>query len=64
MLDKLFLTGCVELFHDSGDEYNYRGDLWFAKRPGIGGLIEGMAPEYKTALKGWNGKSLIRVILV
>ena len=49
---------------DLGDAYNYRGDLWFAKRPEIGGLIEGMVPEYKTALKGWNGKPLIRVILV
>ena len=36
------------------DDYTYRGHLWFAKRPGIGRLMEGMAPEYETALKGWD----------
>jgi argininosuccinate lyase len=41
---------------DSADEYNYRGHLWFAKRPGIGRLMEPMAPEYLKALEGWNGK--------
>jgi argininosuccinate lyase len=40
----------------SSDDYKYRGHLWFAKRPGIGRLMEGMAPEYETALKGWDGK--------
>jgi hypothetical protein len=36
------------------DDYEYRGHLWFAKRPGIGRLMEGMAPEYEAALKGWG----------
>lgn len=40
----------------SSDDYKYRGHLWFAKRPGIGRLMEGMAPEYEAALKGWDGK--------
>ena len=38
----------------SPDDYEYRGHLWFAKRPGIGRLMEGMAPEYEAALKGWD----------
>ncbi|MCW4048828.1 MAG: lyase family protein [Candidatus Bathyarchaeota archaeon] len=41
----------------SSDDYKYRGHLWFAKRPGIGRLMEGMAPEYEAALNGWDGKS-------
>ena len=40
----------------SSDEYDYRGHLWFAKRPGIGRLMEAMAPEYQEALRGWDGK--------
>ncbi|MFA9437434.1 MAG: lyase family protein [Candidatus Bathyarchaeota archaeon] len=40
----------------SPDDYEYRGHLWFAKRPGIGRLMEGMAPEYEVALKGWDGE--------
>ena len=36
------------------DDYEYRGHLWFAKRPGIGRLMEGMAPEYEAALNGWD----------
>lgn len=36
------------------DDYEYRGHLWFAKRPGIGRLMEGIAPEYEAALKGWD----------
>ncbi len=38
------------------DDYNYRGHLWFAKRPGIGRLMEGMDPEYESALRGWENK--------
>ena len=37
-------------------DYDYRGHLWFAKRPGIGRLMEAMAPEYEEALRGWDGK--------
>jgi argininosuccinate lyase len=51
-------NGCVKLSDGSSDDYKYRGDLWFAKRSGIGRLIEGMAPEYERALKGWDGKPL------
>ncbi|RLG95004.1 hypothetical protein DRO27_04160, partial [Candidatus Bathyarchaeota archaeon] len=40
----------------SPEGYDYRGHLWFAKRPGIGRLMESMAPEYEEALKGWDGK--------
>ena len=40
----------------SSDDYDYRGHLWFAKRPGIGRLMEAMAPEYQEALRGWDGK--------
>lgn len=43
--------------HDeSSKDYNYRGHLWFAKRPGIGRLMEAIAPEYEKALQGWDGK--------
>jgi argininosuccinate lyase len=38
------------------DEYQYRGHLWFAKRPGIGRLMEAMVPEFQDALRGWDGK--------
>jgi argininosuccinate lyase len=38
------------------DDYDYRGHLWFAKRPGIGRLMEGMAPDFQAAEKGWDGK--------
>ena len=40
---------------ESSDGYKYRGHLWFAKRPGIGRLMEAMAPDYERALKGWDG---------
>jgi len=38
------------------EEYKYRGHLWFAMRPGIGRLIEAMAPEFQAAEKGWEKK--------
>ena len=44
------------MFDKEPEDYTYRGHLWFAKRPGIGRLMEAMAPEYQEALKGWNGK--------
>jgi len=44
---------CVNLSDKSDDDYTYKGHLWFAKRPGIGRLMEGIAPEYEKALKGW-----------
>ena len=40
----------------NSDDYDYRGHLWFAKRPGIGRLMEPMAPDYLKALEGWDEK--------
>jgi argininosuccinate lyase len=42
--------------NDIPEDYDYRGHLWFAKRPGIGRLTEAMAPEFQAAEKGWDGK--------
>jgi argininosuccinate lyase len=39
---------------DVPENYDYRGHLWFAKRPGIGRLTEAMAPEFQVAEKGWD----------
>jgi argininosuccinate lyase len=41
---------------DVPEDYDYRGHLWFAKRPGIGRLMEPMAPDFQAAEKGWDGK--------
>jgi len=38
------------------EDYDYRGHLWFAKRPGIGRLMEAMAPDFQVAERGWEGK--------
>ncbi len=46
----------IPMSEKSPEGYDYRGHLWFAKRPGIGRLMEAMAPEYEEALKGWDGK--------
>ena len=35
-------------------DYEYRGHLWFAMRPGIGRLTEAMAPEFQQAERGWE----------
>jgi len=34
--------------------YEYRGHLWFAMRPGIGRLTEAMAPEFQQVERGWE----------
>ena len=41
---------------DVPEDYDYRGHLWFAKRPGIGRLTEAMAPDFQAAEKGWDRK--------
>jgi len=41
---------------DVPEDYDYRGHLWFAKRPGIGRLMEEMAPDFQAAERGWDGK--------
>jgi argininosuccinate lyase len=41
---------------DVPEDYDYRGHLWFAKRPGLGRLTEAMAPDFQAAEKGWDGK--------
>ena len=40
------------------EEYDYRGHLWFAMRPGIGRLTEAVAPEFQAAERGWVKKPL------
>jgi len=55
----ILITGRKSLYSMSEkvpEDYGYRGHLWFAKRPGIGRLMEVMATEFQEALKGWDGK--------